>query len=171
MRKPRQLFVTQSRVLAGKVEEYFRKLHESIEIADLTPKMLKDGPSTTQHAQLNNDLLHVDDDTKYRVDLPRRFSELRDQHFPLFLTMEKLSDLIEADVADETAIEPSSSSHVSIDVQQPRQLRKRELLDYTIWLSHYWPHFAEHLTKGLGMSSVLVIFIALTLLRSGTGVL
>ena len=36
--KPRQLFVTQSRVLAGKVEEYFLKLLDSLATASLTPR-------------------------------------------------------------------------------------------------------------------------------------
>ncbi len=40
MRKPRQIFVTQSRVLAGKVEEYFSKLLDSLATADKTKEEL-----------------------------------------------------------------------------------------------------------------------------------
>ena len=40
--KPRQLFVTQSRVLAGKVEEYFAKLMESLATASCSPQELAD---------------------------------------------------------------------------------------------------------------------------------
>jgi len=164
-RRPRQLFVTQSRVLAGKVEEYYRRLHESMNIADYTLETLKT-PSTAVdlqdsrlgHGNSPGDLWHEDDEQNYRADLPKKFSELRDEHFPLFLTMEKLSEMIEADVeADgEEELVPQivgiRSARRTMRKRADRTAR-RTLMTYKTWLSEYWPHFAEHLTKGLGESA------------------
>lgn len=41
MHRPRQMFVTQSRVLAEKVKEFFMKLHESLLSADKSPEEIK----------------------------------------------------------------------------------------------------------------------------------
>ena len=41
MAKPRQLFVTQSRELVGRVEEYFSQLMESLLTASHSPKELE----------------------------------------------------------------------------------------------------------------------------------
>ncbi|KAH7101434.1 hypothetical protein BKA62DRAFT_703810 [Auriculariales sp. MPI-PUGE-AT-0066] len=158
IRKPRQLFVTQSRVLAGKVEGYYRKLHDSIGVAESSPKALKQpgGGSDimSRHTQRVEDLLHDNDEQNYRSDLPNRFSELRDEHFPLFLTMEKLSEMIEADAAAAApdSYSPKTAGTSTSPVQATIGMRLagvRKLLDYTIWRTQYWPHFAEHLTKGL----------------------
>ncbi|KAH7101458.1 hypothetical protein BKA62DRAFT_176919 [Auriculariales sp. MPI-PUGE-AT-0066] len=142
-RKPRQLFVTQSRVLASKVEEYYRKLHESISIADQRLKDLERRKDLAlPRVNYSDDLVPVDDEQEYRSDLPSRFSELQDEHFPLFLTMEKLYQMIEADMAagrPEPA--PAGPAGPSSGV--------RKLLSYTTWRAQYWPHFPQHLTKDL----------------------
>lgn len=88
--KPRQLFVTQSRVLAGKVEEYFSKLMESHVTAFHTPRELAK-LGRTKHAQQEEKLLlDADDVMNWRDDLPERFSQLKDSHFPLFITYDKV---------------------------------------------------------------------------------
>lgn len=166
IRRPRQLFVTQSRVLAGKVEEYYRKLHESMDISDWTLEMLKTPSSAVdaqgihaRHAKRVEDLLHDDDERNYRADLPKKFSELKDEHFPLFLTMEKLCEMIEADVelAAPMAVEEPPASPVARKgtkqaIGKTSWVAGRKLMTYKTWLTEYWPHFAEYLTKGLGES-------------------
>ena len=90
MVKPRQMFVTQSRVLAGRVEEYFVKLLDSLSTAGKSKQELAElvKGKTSQHEE--NGLFDVDDDVHWRADLPSRFSLLKDEHFPLFLTFDRV---------------------------------------------------------------------------------
>lgn len=90
MAKPRQIFVTQSRVLAGKVEEYFSKLLHSLSTADKTREELAQMIKGKKQHHEDEGLVDVDDDVNWRADLPTRFSELRDEHFPLFLTFDRV---------------------------------------------------------------------------------
>jgi len=85
--KPRQVFITQSRVLATKVEEYFAKLMSSLEASSRSPEGLR---VMGMDAEQEGDLVDPDDDEKWRSDLPERFSELLDDHFPLFVTYDRV---------------------------------------------------------------------------------
>ena len=85
--KPRQIFITQSRVLALKVEEYFAKLMSSLEAAACSPEELR---TRQKDADQDNDLMDQDDNQQWRSDLPERFSELLDEHFPLFITYDRV---------------------------------------------------------------------------------
>jgi hypothetical protein len=85
---PRQMFVTQSPVLASKVEEYFKKLMHSLDTASYT---LADLARISKEKKKRQDdpeseLIDRDDDIEFQAKLPRRFSQLEDKHFPLFLT-------------------------------------------------------------------------------------
>jgi hypothetical protein len=82
--KPRQIFITQSRVLAERVQEYYLKLNQSLAGGRHTQKEFAD---TTQGTQAEKKLmkLYEDDDR-----LPKKFSELTDVHFPLFVTFDKV---------------------------------------------------------------------------------
>lgn len=81
--KPRQVFVTQSQVLADKVKEYFEKLMSSLEATTYPP-----GELFTMERDSEQEIDYVDHDNnkQLRPDLPERFSALRDEHFPLFTT-------------------------------------------------------------------------------------
>jgi len=89
MPKPRQIFVTKSRVLAAKVEEYFTKLLESLSTGQKTKEelavMIK-----SKRQQQDRSLVDADDDQNWRSDLPLKYSNLRDEHFPLFLTFDRV---------------------------------------------------------------------------------
>ena len=98
--KPRQLFVTQSRVLAGKVEEYFLKLLDSLATASLTPREIAKLVKEKQSQNEDGLLIDLDDDTRWRNDLPERFSQLEDRHFPLFITFDKAGSRVFLDRVD-----------------------------------------------------------------------
>jgi len=85
--KPRQVFITQSRVLATKVQEYFAKLMSSLEASACSPEGLREIETDIEQ---EGDLVDPDDDEKWRSDLPERFSELLDDHFPLFITYDRV---------------------------------------------------------------------------------
>lgn len=89
--KPRQLFVTQSRVLASRVEEYFSKLLDSLAVAKKTNQEIRDLAEKKRLLQDNTTpLYHPDDDVSWQALLPQKFSLLQDEHFPLFLTFERV---------------------------------------------------------------------------------
>ena len=90
MHKPRQVFVTQSRVLAVKVEEYFTKLLDSLATGNKTKEELAEMVKSKRQQQQDEGLVDIDDDQNWRPDLPSKYSELRDEHFPLFLTFDKV---------------------------------------------------------------------------------
>lgn len=85
--KPRQVFVTQSRVLATKVEEYFAKLMGSLEAATYSRERLRAmGKSISKRPRL----VDQDDNDHWRSDLPDKFSGLSEEHFPLFITYDRV---------------------------------------------------------------------------------
>ena len=85
--KPRQVFITQSRVLATKVEEYFAKLMSAFEAAACSPEELR---KIEKDVEEDIELIDQDDNEQWRSDLPERFSELLDEHFPLFITYDRV---------------------------------------------------------------------------------
>lgn len=86
--KRRQLFVTQSRILAEKVEEHFAKLSAGYRpSANTAAKAAKTKTPTSA-------LVDIDDELNWRSDLPTRYSDLRDEHFPLFVTFDRVSSLL-----------------------------------------------------------------------------
>ena len=85
--RPRQVFITQSRVLAAKVQEYFAKLMLSLETATYSPEELR---ATEADAEQEMELVDQDDNERWRSDLPEKFSELLDDHFPLFITYDRV---------------------------------------------------------------------------------
>lgn len=92
MDKPRQIFVTQSRVLAGKVEEYFSKLLDSLSTAGRSTQELVQLAKEQKSQNGEHSLIDPDDDINWRADLPPKFSLLKDEHFPLFLTFDRVRD-------------------------------------------------------------------------------
>jgi len=89
--RPRQVFVTQSRVLASKVEEHFITYLASLAVAS---RMDYRGKSAQHPTNVNEadkmDLFNEEDVMSWRNDLPERFSELQDNHFPLFITFDRV---------------------------------------------------------------------------------
>ena len=92
--KPRQVFVTQSRVLASKVEGYFSKLMSSFEAAaSPEPHVIGKEVEEVEHV---DDTMDQDDLTdkggnqQQGSGLKERFSELRDKDFPLFITYDQV---------------------------------------------------------------------------------
>ena len=85
--KPRQIFVTKSRVLATKVEEYFSQLMLSLKAGSYSPEELQ---AMGMNIEKEMEFIDLDDINQWRPDLPRKFSELTDEHFPLFITYDQV---------------------------------------------------------------------------------
>ena len=90
-KKPRQIFVTKSRVLAGKVQEYFMKLSDSLSTTGFSPQELAKLAKEKRSQQQETAMVDQDDEGQWNEDIPSRFSLLQDQHFPLFITFSDVS--------------------------------------------------------------------------------
>ena len=85
--RPRQIFITQSKVLATKVEEYYLKLSQSLAAEQRTSQE----STRISFNKEQTDLIDEDEEDLYHSQLPDRFSALEDKHFPLFLTYDQVS--------------------------------------------------------------------------------
>ncbi|OSX68101.1 hypothetical protein POSPLADRAFT_1128861 [Postia placenta MAD-698-R-SB12] len=167
MHKPRQMFVTQSRVLAEKVKDFFLKLHESLLSADKSPEEIRAIVASRQ-AQQEQGLVDLDEEIDWRGDLPKRYGDLTDEHFPMFITYDQLCRLLEAELDNspnsqstkpfvQNIAEETNGQHgLSNDYMQ--QLRAA-FVSYGVFLESYWPHFTQSLTKGLDPALVFAEFM------------
>ncbi|KAJ3515657.1 hypothetical protein NLJ89_g1627 [Agrocybe chaxingu] len=130
--KPRQLFVTCSRVLVKKVEKRFKELMDALKTTQLSPEELKQLAISRASAQV--ELVDEENRTEWRSDLPTRFSELEDKHFPLFIAYDDICTMLEADLL------PSA--------------RRQSRLDYNRFRREYWEHLPQNLRKSLDPSLV-----------------
>ncbi|KAI0042885.1 hypothetical protein FA95DRAFT_1609833 [Auriscalpium vulgare] len=157
--RPRQLFVTQSRVLADKVEEYFIKLLQPLAMQSeaAIPELLE-----RQKNREDAGMVDRDEAADWRDDLPHRFSELQDSHFPMFITFDKLSSLLEADGSGKGVQEAPGLLDSPADGRSGRSTeymrqKRAAFVSYDVFREEYWPHFPQPLTKGLVFSEFLGI--------------
>ena len=85
--RPRQLFVTKSRLLAEKVEGDYVNLLYSLSAGPDAPLYVRER-IRRWNSRGKKETFNPDDANDGRDDLPEKFSELRDSDFPLFLTMD-----------------------------------------------------------------------------------
>ncbi|KAK0207600.1 hypothetical protein IW262DRAFT_1469183 [Armillaria fumosa] len=136
--RPRQVFVTKSKILAKKVQEYFEKLASSLAMASQSPADFTNLPTAPNH-QVVLGLIDADDIVDWRTDLPVKYSDLEQKHFPLFITFDVLCDMLETDMRTQTLATTSP-----IDVKRPMGV-----ITFDYFCEYYWSHFPEYLIKGL----------------------
>ncbi|KZP05200.1 hypothetical protein FIBSPDRAFT_1054221 [Athelia psychrophila] len=151
----RQIFVTKSRILAGKVQEYFSSLLESL---DIGTKSLHELAALAKEERVHEEDIDEmdpdDDDMDWQKHLPARFSELKDEHFPLFTTTDRLFQMIEADLFGVEAANGSPLREVTTTNTGPSRRRTGSFVSYEVFLQAYWDHFPESLTKNLDSALV-----------------
>ena len=86
--KARQLFVTQSALLAKKVEEYFHKMLDSVELSTKTPEELKTIAANARSHPVKK--VNLEGADGWDDDLPSSFCKLEDRHFPLFIGFDRV---------------------------------------------------------------------------------
>ncbi|KAJ7843035.1 hypothetical protein B0H13DRAFT_2364932 [Mycena leptocephala] len=135
-RKSRQLFVTQSRMLADKVREYFAKL-----LGGYQPSAISENFKAARRA--DRALVDVEE-SDWRTDLPKKYSDLQDTDFPLFVSFDQLCTMIEHDM--------QSSGYRADSGGTTR-------LTYAKFRREYWPHFSHSACKGFEPSMVFSEFM------------
>jgi hypothetical protein len=91
--RPRQLFITKSRLLAEKVERDYVGLLYSLSTGPDAPLYVRERIQCW-NSRRKKVIFNPDDVEGKRDDLPEKFSELCDSHFPLFLTMDTVSTAV-----------------------------------------------------------------------------
>ncbi|KAF9523644.1 hypothetical protein CPB83DRAFT_681179 [Crepidotus variabilis] len=137
--RPRQMFVTKSRVLAKRVEEQFLAYFTTLLTASHTETSHQTPTLWAQAVTIGDEqnIFWDDEDESWQSHLPERFSQLTDYHFPLFITFDKLCAMIEAD---------NSLHHSRDNYSFNTDFKSRgTLLSYDRFLSHYWPHLPQDL--------------------------
>ncbi|CAE6446884.1 unnamed protein product [Rhizoctonia solani] len=143
LRPTRQLFVTRSKVLTQHIARNYQGLLDSSDIANKTTNELEEMRKDNQKYQ-NRELVEYDNSVDFRVDLPRRFSELKDSHFPLFVSFDKLCELLEGDMMGATGEDALSSA----------RMRSRPIITFSEFKHQYWPSFNSKLTRNLNPALV-----------------
>ncbi|KAJ6578043.1 hypothetical protein B0H19DRAFT_574136 [Mycena capillaripes] len=139
-RKIRQLFVTQSRILADKVGEHFAKL-----LGGYQPSAISENVKAARKA--DRALVDVEE-SDWRTDLPKKYSDLQDTDFPLFVSFDQLCTMIEHDMQNEM-----QSSGYRADTGRTTRLT------YAKFRREYWPHFSHSVCKGFEPSMVFSEFM------------
>ncbi|KAJ7451061.1 hypothetical protein FB451DRAFT_1284562 [Mycena latifolia] len=133
--KRRQLFVTQSRILADKVGEHFAKL-----LGGHRPSAISQNIKAAKKADR---ALLVEEERDWRSDLPRKYSDLQDTDFPLFVSFDQLCTMIERDMESTAQVKTTKPARLTWDK----------------FRSEYWPHFPQSLCKGFEPSMVFSEFM------------
>ncbi|KAL1940597.1 hypothetical protein VTO73DRAFT_8032 [Trametes versicolor] len=149
--KPRQLFVTQSRVLADKVAEYYGKLQQSYSTENSTPAELKEMAAKGAVHQRRQRLVDADEEVYWEADLPKRYGALDDGHFPMFLTYEHLCRLLESEfnaLLSEADKQREVKHTLRKALQRPRSESKSTafrdtIITYKTFVDIYWAPFLK----------------------------
>lgn len=91
--KPRQVFVTQSPALKNKVKDYFVKLISPPEATTHSAESENDNREETGRSEEGNGeegLIGGGYGKRWGSDLPEGFSQLLEEHFPLFITFDEV---------------------------------------------------------------------------------
>jgi len=164
--RPRQMFVTQSRALVAKVEELFMTYLSSLAFASHLDEPVARGNVNTSN---RDDIFNAEDDTEWRNDLPDKFSELEDRHFPLFIAFDgvrfllrfftssdnqkpQLCAMIEADINATPSAESVDPNSPTIELfGTARSARKGQLVTYDRFVAEYCPRFEQSRFRALDL--------------------
>ncbi|KAG1841503.1 hypothetical protein F4604DRAFT_1961164 [Suillus subluteus] len=155
MPKPRQIFVTKSRMLATKVEEYFTRLLESLAMAGYTLQEI----AKLKAQSIEDDLIDLDDAPESQMNVPARYSQLEDKHFPLFVTFDRLAKMIAADIFNMDDPETKRSAELFFNTNDSEA--HDSFVTYDVFEKQYWPHFPQGLTKNLNSWLVFSEFMGI----------
>ena len=90
--RPRQIYLTKSPLLVEKVEQEYLALWLDLGVGSDIPEYVSEHLERRDARKKTNAFL-VDNSGGEREDLPTRFSELSDHHFPLFITIDSVGIL------------------------------------------------------------------------------
>ncbi|KAG8902422.1 hypothetical protein FRC00_008573 [Tulasnella sp. 408] len=140
----RQVFVTQSRMLAHRVEQDWKRLQQDQQ---------KDTNLTHSRNPAPFSLTDLDEDAEEDEVLPAKFSQLEDSHFPLFLTYDRLCKLLEMDY--DLQFRPLTDTSLATTlIGRAGKSTRYPLVSFEFFRSNIWPHLDERIKAGLHPQNV-----------------
>ncbi|CAB5211870.1 unnamed protein product [Rhizophagus irregularis] len=143
----RQIFITVSPNLRDRVKEYFNKLRESAMLAGKKISMAQFYEYRRKKEEAEADgtdtMLEEGDDDD---DIPNSFHELEDHHFPLFMTYDKFSKMLQETYAIKNLIKQRKLGADNIDsydkegrfYQKSSFVKTTNFVDYKVFQKRYW---------------------------------
>ncbi|CAG8757797.1 24889_t:CDS:2, partial [Racocetra persica] len=175
----RQIFITVSPTLCTRVKQYFDRLRESAILAEKKMSFTqfyeytkKKEEENINNNQPENSLIEEDDEMKILGDIPNSFRQLTDEHFPLFITYEKFSQMLEGsygiDVNKLWKTKQQEFNANNVDEDEEYNL-KSSLVDtsekswahfitFDLFEKKYWNHFSYHYRRRLDPALVYAEF-------------
>ncbi|VDB86827.1 unnamed protein product [Peniophora sp. CBMAI 1063] len=142
MPRPRQVFVTRSPHLVHHVENEFVAFARSEAVASNAPPHLVSRANQIREQKRER---HFEDGA-WRADLPRRFSELQDEHFPLFVTFDDLCTMVEQDFVAQDKARQARVRRVGGLVDAYRSA-DASIVTFDLFKTHYWPRMPANLVR------------------------
>ncbi|KAI0030330.1 hypothetical protein K488DRAFT_87859 [Vararia minispora EC-137] len=158
--RPRQMFVSKSPLLVRKVENDYLQLAQVDALVKDAPHYLTERIKQTQVD--SSSLFTSDDLGVWRTGLPRRFGELKDEHWPLFVTLNELWTMLENDLTDSAG--SSSQEHRDTRQSLSSQYHDTEIsrqISYDDFKAHYWPRLSSKLLSLLHSTFCIIFCIAI----------
>lgn len=177
----RQIFITASYILCRRVKEYFNSLLVSAALAK--KKISK--PEFKEYARkkeeegsginvIDNTLLEEGDEELDLGGIPNSFRQLEDHHFPLFITYNKFSKMLQGTYGidpqklttqskpyeDDYNIYEEDDNELNFRSSSVNKLNlpRKNFVDYKSFRTNYWPHFNDNYKKNLDCELVFSEF-------------
>ncbi|PCH33059.1 hypothetical protein WOLCODRAFT_14494 [Wolfiporia cocos MD-104 SS10] len=152
--KPRQVFVTQSYKLVEKVRSAFYKYRKSLFAHDEGNEFSR--IEARENGSRGRAMVNYREEGGWNTNLPQRFGDLQDEHFPLFITYDEVRPIDKLDsgrtiATNNTKEGADRESDMSLDYMH-RQ--RTAFISYPKFVQSYWAHFPQPLVKGLAPAVV-----------------
>ncbi|KZV65378.1 hypothetical protein PENSPDRAFT_614150 [Peniophora sp. CONT] len=154
--RPRQVFVTRSANLVRHVEGEFVAFARSEAIAPNAPPHLVARANRIREQKQEQ----LYEDGAWRADLPKRFSQLQDEHFPLFVTYDELCEMVENDFLAQDQERRKRTPRVGGLVDEYRRAGCG-IITFDTFKTHYWPRMPANLVRHQDPAVVFGQFIGL----------
>jgi hypothetical protein len=182
----RQIFITVSYNLCRRVKDYFNKLRESAVYAGKSQDELKDYARRKENegdiidTESDDTLLEEGDEDRELGDIPNSFRQLTDDHFPLFITYEKFSKMLQGtygiDAKKFTTQTKLDTDNYAANEEEEEEFRPRSstnvsdaswyhFVDFNLFQSKYWPRFSDNYRKKLDCELVYSEFFVIKVCR------
>ncbi|CAG8555633.1 6929_t:CDS:10 [Cetraspora pellucida] len=174
----RQIFITVSPTLCARVKQYFDRLRESAILAEKKMSFTqyyeytkKKEEESINNNQSDNSMLEEDDEMKALGNIPNSFPQLTDEHFPLFITHEKFSQMLEGTYEiDVNKLWKTKQEFNTNNIDEDEEYNpKSTLVDtsekswahfitFDLFVKKYWDRFSDYYRRKLDPALVYAEF-------------
>ncbi|CAG8599954.1 4791_t:CDS:10 [Funneliformis mosseae] len=162
----RQIFITLNPILCLRVKKYFKQLQKSAELAGETiskAQFIAWKKECGSSKTFDDNNMHEEDDVKKILgEIPNSFRLLTDQHFPLFITYEKFSEMLLGtygiDARMLTTKQKQKHNADNDNAYNEEEYRFwspfanaswATFVDYDLFEKKYWRNFGHHYSNNL----------------------